>query len=185
MTLISEVRERFLVALAREVDPQQIAEIHFFSPIRQGGVESGVAVVVVHLPGDLPAEPAEAPEGAGISVEAAEAPDVEDGGAPLADNGETAAEEPTPEPAPADAETAPPRRFTVHTARYRLVLKGPDRGRWETNVTEEADAPLLTVETVVRGVQRRAGDLEDPERMAGATVREILGAVEARRAAPR
>jgi len=36
------------------------------------------------------------------------------------------------------------------------------------------DAPLLTVETVVRGVQRRSGDVEDPERMDGESAREIL-----------
>lgn len=60
-------------------------------------------------------------------------------------------------------ETAPPSpvprvRHTVYTARYRLVIKGPERGRWEMDVVDEADAPLLTVETVVRGVQRRAGE---------------------------
>jgi hypothetical protein len=38
------------------------------------------------------------------------------------------------------------------------VLKGPERGRWEADVVDEADAPLVTVEMVVRGVQRRAGE---------------------------
>jgi hypothetical protein len=55
-------------------------------------------------------------------------------------------------------------RHTVYTARYRLVVKGPDRGRWEFECVAEADAPLITVETVVRGVQRRSGDLDDPVR---------------------
>lgn len=55
-------------------------------------------------------------------------------------------------------------RHTIYTARYRLVVKGPDRGRWEFECVAEADAPLLTAETVVRGVQRRSGDLEDPVR---------------------
>jgi hypothetical protein len=49
-------------------------------------------------------------------------------------------------------------------------------------VVEEADAPLITVETVVRGVQRRAGDLDDPERMEGDAVREVLAAAAARAA---
>lgn len=49
-------------------------------------------------------------------------------------------------------------RHTVYTARYRLVVKGPERGRWEMDVVDEADAPLLAVETVVRGVQRRSGE---------------------------
>lgn len=55
-------------------------------------------------------------------------------------------------------------RHTVHTARYRSVVKGPDRGRWDFECVAEADAPLITVETVVRGVQRRSGDLDDPVR---------------------
>jgi hypothetical protein len=63
----------------------------------------------------------------------------------------------------------------VFTARYRLVLKGPERGRWDVEVREEADAPLITVEAVVRGVQARAGDVGDPERLDGAMVARILG----------
>lgn len=49
-------------------------------------------------------------------------------------------------------------RHTVYTARYRLVIKGPDRGKWEMDVVDEADAPLVAIESVVRGVQRRAGE---------------------------
>jgi len=49
-------------------------------------------------------------------------------------------------------------RHTVYTARYRLVQKGPERGHWEAEVVAEAEAPLITVEMVVRGVQRRAGE---------------------------
>lgn len=141
--VISETRERFLIALAKEIDPQRIAEIHFFQPIKQGGVESGIAVIATHHAVEQPAP------GGGVI-----------------------------------AHDADP-RFTVHTARYRLVLKGPDRGKWETSVIEEADAPLITVETVVRGVQRRAGDAEDPERVDGDTIREILASVEARRGSPK
>jgi hypothetical protein len=55
------------------------------------------------------------------------------------------------------------------------VLKGPDRGKWETNIVAEADAPLVTVDAVVRGVQRRAGDLDDPTRLDGDELRAILG----------
>jgi hypothetical protein len=65
---------------------------------------------------------------------------------------------------PVGAENAEGARHTIYTARYRLVVKGPDRGRWEFECVAEADAPLLTAETVVRGVQRRSGDLEDPVR---------------------
>jgi hypothetical protein len=53
----------------------------------------------------------------------------------------------------------------VYTARYRLTVKGPDRGRWQVDVRAEADAPLLTVDAVVRGVQRRAGDASPPARL--------------------
>ena len=65
-------------------------------------------------------------------------------------------------------------RYTVYTAKYKLVLKGADRGKWECAVVAEADAPLVTVETVVRGVQRRAGDDREPERMSGDEARGFL-----------
>jgi hypothetical protein len=63
----------------------------------------------------------------------------------------------------------------VFTARYRLVVKGPDRGRWAVEVREEADAPLITVEAVVRGVQQRSGDASDPERLDAGAVARLLG----------
>jgi len=116
VTILTDTRERFLVAIVGQIPAERIAEIHFFQPIRQSGIESGVAVVV--------------------------------------ESGET---------------DAP--RIVVHTARYRLVLKGPDRGKWETSIVAEADAPLVTVDTVVRGVQRRAGDVDDATRMEGDDVR--------------
>jgi hypothetical protein len=69
---------------------------------------------------------------------------------------------------------APPRRYVVCTARYRHTLKGPDRGKWEVTVTEEADAPLLTVDAVVRGVQRRSGDVDEIVRLSGDELRAAL-----------
>jgi hypothetical protein len=128
MNMQSEPRERFLVAIAAQVPAERIAEIHFFQPIRQGGVESGVAVVVENGAPDAP-------------------------------------------------------RVVVYTGRYRLTLKGPDRGKWETNIVAEADAPLVTVDAVVRGVQRRAGDVDDPTRMAGDAARAIREVSAARAAA--
>ena len=139
MTMLTEIRERFLLAIAAQVPADRIAEIHFFAPIKQGGVESGVAVV------------AAAGDGREAMGDEAEM------------NGEDAAE---PRPSP----IAP--RLTIYTALYRLTLKGPDRGKWETNVVAEADAPLVTVETVVRGVQRRSGDADEPERMSGDEARD-------------
>jgi hypothetical protein len=119
MTILTETRERFLLAIAAQVAAERIAEIHFFQPIKQGGVESGVAVVVENA----------APE--------------------------------TP-------------RMVVYAASYRLTLKGLDRGKWEVNVVAEADAPLVAVDSVVRGVQRRSGDVDEASRMDGDEVRSIL-----------
>jgi len=75
--------------------------------------------------------------------------------------------------APGDA-TAHPERHTVFTARYRLTRKGAERGKWEFDVVADADAPLGTVDSVVRGVQRRAGDDEEPERLTADGVRAAL-----------
>jgi len=132
MTMLTETRERFLHAILAKVPGDRIAEIHFFSPIKQGGVESGVAVVA-----EWPPEP----QGDGEVVPESERKE---------------------------------KRPVVHTARYRLTLKGPDRGKWETNIVAEADAPLVTVDAVVRGLQRRAGDVDDPARMDGDEVRAFV-----------
>ena len=121
-----DTRERFLLAITAQIAIDRVAEVHLFTPIRQAGVESGVAVVA--------AIPFEGPD--------------------LADK----------EP-----------KYVVYTARYRLVLKGPDRGKWETTVVAEADAPLVTVDAVVRGVQRRSGDLDDPARLDADDLRSALG----------
>jgi hypothetical protein len=120
VTIVTETRERFLLAIAAQVPAERIAEIHFFVPIKQGGMESGVAVVVEN--------------GAGHDAS----------------------------------------RIVVYTARYRYTLKGPDRGKWETSIVAEADAPLVTVDAVVRGVQRRSGDVDDAMRMEGDEVRALL-----------
>lgn len=115
--LASDARERLLLAIADSVAPERIAEVHFFPPIRQGPLETGVAVVAA-------------------------------------------------EPAVAGRE-----RHVVYTARYRWTRKGPERGKWECEVVAEADAPLVTVEAVVRGVQQRANDAAAPERVSGEDAR--------------
>jgi hypothetical protein len=139
MMLLTETRERFLLAIAGQVPVERIAEIHFFQPIRQGGVESGVAVVAAW------------PEPTAHK--------------PTSEEGEQHEER--------DEREARP---VVYTARYRLTLKGPDRGKWEASVIAEADAPLITVDAVVRGVQRRSGDADGATRMEGDDVRAILEA---------
>jgi hypothetical protein len=182
--VIDDTRVRFLKAIAAQLDAERIAEVHLFAAIRQGGMESGVAVLALEPVRELAAvaatETSVASE-AGVPPidETAQAVVTEDVESPYAEpdalhddapaddddeEGDVEAEEVVAESHPA------PRRFTVYTARYRHTLKGPDRGKWEVSVTEEADAPLLTVDAVVRGVQRRSGEVEEIVRMTGAEV---------------
>jgi hypothetical protein len=125
--MMDDTRRRFLLTIAEHVTPERVEEVRLFRPIRQGGQETGVAVVAVE-----------------------------------------------PEPTAEQITSTAVSRHVVYSARYRLVLKGPERGRWEATVTAEADAPLAAVEAVVRGVLRRAGEDEDPERLTGETFRQAL-----------
>jgi len=43
--MIADGRERFLREIGERIDPQRIREIHLFPAIRQGGRETGVAVI--------------------------------------------------------------------------------------------------------------------------------------------
>jgi len=124
---MNETTERFLRDITDRVGYARITEVHLFPAVRQGGMESGVAVVV--------ADP-EAPAADGVE------------------------------------------RHVVYTARYRHTLKGVDRGKWEFDVKAEADAPLVTVDEVVRGVVRRSGDTFQPERISGEQLRSIVPAPE-------
>ena len=119
--ILSETTERFLREVIARVPVERIAELRLFQAIRQGGAETGVAVV------------------------AAESDD------------------PTPT-----------LRHVIYTARYRHTLKGVERGKWEFALTAEADAPLITVDDVVLGVMRRAGDESEPERMTSDGIRAGL-----------
>jgi hypothetical protein len=167
---LEPTRERFLMAIAAALPPERFIELHFFAPIRQGGVESGVAVIAAHP--EVVAEPILADAPPVEEPESNDLPHVE----------QLSALEELPDPddlsgiddVPAEEASSPPRRYTVYAAKYRLVLKGPDRGKWDSSLVAEADAPLVTVETVVRGVQRRSGDSEDPERMSGDEAREFV-----------
>ncbi len=75
----------------------------------------------------------------------------------------------------ASTDDAPDRaaRHTVYVAHYRHTLKGAERGRWEVAVREEADAPLLTVGAVVRGVGRRANDADGAVRLDADALRAL------------
>lgn len=156
---VSEVAERFLRAILQRLPLSRIEEVHLFSPLRQGTVETGIAVVAARPAAVIPLEPS-------LSLEPAEP-------AEPADPADLA--EPSAPSEPVGAPAAPSvRRHEVHTARYRLVIKGPERGKWEEDLVAEADAPLITVETVVRGVQRRAGEATETIRYSAAQVARAL-----------
>ncbi len=76
---------------------------------------------------------------------------------------------------PEDAE-----RHVVYSARYRWTRKGPERGKWESEVVAEADAPLVTVEAVVQGVMKRSPEAFAPERFDGDAVRAMITEAERR-----
>jgi hypothetical protein len=276
---LNETQERFLKAVLTKLPIEKIAELYLFQPIKQGGVESGVAVIasvpdappapepsaeasvdagavatqdsgdagaaaelevlddagagaelgVVEESGDADAD-ADAGADADAEAEAQAEPEAEadvdaeaEADAEVAAHGEirapgedvaasTEAEELEAlddsgagaelgvvepdadaaadladdfgdelgdvEPEPIDAGEEYPSqvaaRYTVYSANYRLVLKGPDRGKWALDVKAEADAPLITLESVVRGVQQRSGDVEPPRRFEQAELRTLL-----------
>ena len=138
--MINETRERFVRTILERIPVERIVEVHFFPGIRQGQVETGVAVIAVTPPVPEP--------GAGAAAPPAEL-----------------ALEPFDQPA---------ERTVVYTAAYRWTRKGPDRGKWVVEVIAEADAPLATVETVVRGVQLRAGEALDAHRMTAADLQAMI-----------
>ncbi|MGH7602965.1 MAG: hypothetical protein ACRENK_03095 [Gemmatimonadaceae bacterium] len=155
---MSEITERFLREIADRVGLDAVDEVRLFPPLRQSGVETGVAVVAaIPLPPDgahshEPDEPPEAlTESAGDEFLPIEEEDRE----------------------------IIVHRHTVFTARYRHTLKGPDRGRWEVDVRAEADAPIVTVDAVVRGVMKRAGEPFEPEKISASAFRTIVSGVAA------
>jgi hypothetical protein len=164
-----ETRERFVAAIADQVPPDAIAEVHLFQPIKQGGTESGIAVVAVQEE-QLPAGGAAAAEN-GPDARSASAENRSDALRASAENSPALS---------ASAANGPARnvnsenRLAVYTAKYRLTLKGPERGKWDFAIQAEADAPLVTVDRVVQGVQRRSGDAEDPEKFSGDEFRALL-----------
>ena len=171
---MTETQQRFLRAIAERVPSEQVVEVHLFPPIRQGGVETGVAVVAED---PRKREPVSAP----VTVDANGTAD-----AVSAQQAQRGDEEPQAAATAIDVadlevrelEVAEPplSRFTIHTARYRLTLKGVDRGKWEVDVVAEADAPLDAVEAVVRGVQRRSGEGAEPDRLTTEAFRDALDA---------
>ena len=167
--MTDDARERFLREIAAQVPADRIAELHLFRPLRRGATETGVAVIAVEPLHDAGGDPAAVAERGSSAEGEGTAGDPK----ASADDVANSPASPTPPVVRADS-PAHPDRHTVFTARYRLTRKGADRGKWEFEVVADADAPLGTVDTVVRGVQRRAGDDEEPERLTAEGVRAAL-----------
>lgn len=158
---MNDVRARFLKSILEQLPAERIVELHFFTPIRQGHIETGVAVIAAEPERPLPvAEDVPAVEGA-LDVESAH------DDSPYAEFPDEAGVEAS------DAVVA--HRLEVMTAVYRWTRKGPERGKWEVDVTTEADAPLPTVGTVVQGVHDRAGEELEPLRLTHAELLALLG----------
>lgn len=148
-----ETTERFLRDIAGRVGVESVEEIRLFPPLRQAGVETGVAVVAAR---PIAADPPHAP----LSSEPPEALSESAGDEFL--------------PIEEHDRSIVVHRHTVFTARYRHTLKGPDRGKWEVDVQADADAPLVTLDDVVRGVMKRAGEPFEPEKISASAFRTIV-----------
>ncbi len=172
---MDDTRERFLSAIAERLGADRIVELHLFSPIRQGVLETGVAIVAaVPASAEVAPTPSSGEEeeaGAIASGEAEEAGASEpEDDSPYASSSHT-----LPLPLSTEKERESVRDgVVVFTARSRLTRKGPDRGKWLFEIAETADAPLPTVEAVARGVTLRAKDLTETERLTGEQLRALL-----------
>ncbi len=198
---MDDTRARFLSAIVARLGAERIVELHLFSPRRQGVMETGVAVVAA-LP-DLEPPPGAGEQAQWSSGEEAGRSAGEEADAEVLDVAPAHGVD-SPAPVPVDStvplpvhstapvsvhlesqappdpvdiaavETPADSRHVVFTARYRLTRKGVDRGKWAFELTATADAPLATVDTVVRGVMHRSKDLTESERFSGEQVRALL-----------
>ena len=130
---MTETQQRFLKAIAERVTGDNVTEIRLYPTVRVGPIESGVAIVATRDP--VPVAIAEEQ----VSAE-----------------GDLSGDE-------IRIATARPDRLSILTAHFRHTVKGPDRGKWEFTMVHDADAPIETVESVVRGVARRSGEDGEPE----------------------
>lgn len=137
---MTETQQRFLKEIAERVIGGQVAEVRLYPTLRAGPIESGVAIVAASGVADMAMPPVET-----IPVEVT-----------------TAEEIPVENPRTSDRA-----RLSIHTAHFRHTIKGPDRGKWEFSMVHDADAPIETIESVVRGVARRVGEDGEPELLTG------------------
>ena len=140
---MTEAQQRFLKEIADRTTGGRVAELRLYPTLRVGPIESGVAIVALDPPADVVATP-------DVSAAEAEVPSNESHVAHHASR-----------------ITHHESRLSIHTAHFRHTVKGPDRGKWEFSMVHDADAPIETVESVVRGVARRAGEDGEPELLSG------------------
>src|ERR1043166_2300069 len=105
---MTETEHRFLKAIADRIAPERVAEVRLFPAIKQGHMQSAVAVVAAEA--TRAATPEVDVSGDALAVE------------PSAD---AASSESVEVSAPAAVTSETP-RLSVLTARYRLTLKGPE-----------------------------------------------------------
>ena len=134
---MTETQQRFLKEIADRLKGGRVEELRLYPTVRVGPIESGVAIVALDQPADV--------------------------SSPLTGREEAAEAVPGPEPRVPSSDS----RLSIHTAHFRHTVKGPDRGKWEFSMVHDADAPIETVESVVRGVARRAGEDGEPELLSG------------------
>jgi len=53
-------------------------------------------------------------------------------------------------------------RLRVYTARYKLIVRGKERGRWKGDVVEVALSPVEVLAQVMQATGDRSGDPEPP-----------------------
>jgi hypothetical protein len=141
---MTETQQRFLKAIAERVDRDRVAELRLYPTVRVGPIESGVAIIATS--DAIPKTESATADGVQVTLE-------------------TEAEVPVAGSAESRVTSYESRtdRLSIHTAHFRLTVKGPDRGKWEFAMVHDANAPIETVESVVRGVARRAGEDGEPE----------------------
>jgi hypothetical protein len=175
---MNEVRVRFLASILEQLPLERIVEIHFFPSIRQGQVETGVAVIaaepqLVGVAATLESVAEEVADEIATEIPTDSADAASDDDSPYADA--VVDVEVTEVEVVAAAPVAIDRhRHEVLTAVYRWTRKGPDRGKWEVDVKSEADAPLPTVDLVVRGVRDRSGEELEPQRYDNEAIRTVM-----------
>jgi hypothetical protein len=153
---MTENQQRFLKAIAERIPAARIAEVRLFPTIRQGSLESAVAVVAL----ESPVEEADREVPLVLASDAPDRPDEHPAGE--VDLGtQSALPSDVAVEAGAPHDSAP--RYSILTARYTMTLKGPDRGKWDFEVVHDADAPLNAMERVARGMAHRVGEDGEPD----------------------